>query len=449
MKISSDVVLITNISVIDATGSPPQEGMNVLIEDGYISALSTEPIPAKADVAIDGSGQFLIPGLWDMHVHWYEKDYLSLFIANGVTGVRQMWGSPVHYQWKTRINYEPEFVSPRMLVASTIIDGPNEYLPTALVATNASEGRRYVRRFHEMGADFIKVYNSLSRDAYFAIADESRALGIPFAGHLPWAIAAPEASDAGHRSFEHLMGMSHALAAQGSLREFLATTKATDDIEWSTDFIEGYDPVRASDLFDRFKKNDSWQCPTLTYQRNLATYPERVGLDRDRLAFLPQFLIDTWDPSKNPGYSGYIKARVVQVNQIELEHYKFITGQMSAAGVRIIAGTDVLNPYCFPGFSLHDELQLLVEAGLTPMQAIQAATRSAAEFSGRLDLLGTVEVGKIADLVILSANPLDDIENTTKISNVIFNGRVNTRVELDAMLGQAHDKARASDTRDA
>jgi len=446
MKINRDVVLITNVNVIDATGSPPQKGMNVLIEDGYISALSKESIPAKADVVIDGSGQFLIPGLWDMHVHWYDKSYLPLFIANGVTGVRQMWGTPVHHQWRTRINYEPEFVSPRMLVASAIIDGSNG-LPNALVATSPLEGRRYVRRFHEMGADFIKVYNSLSRDVYFAIADESRVLDIPFAGHLPTAVTASEASDAGQRSFEHLWGMMFALSRRGSRREHLGEFPATDDDRLGR-LIRGYNPTLASEVFECFKKNDSWQCPTLTLLRNFATYPERPILDKDRLAFIPQYLTDTWDPAKSPGYKGLVEQPVVEANQTGFEHYRFITGEMNHAGVRIIAGTDVLNPYCFPGFSLHDELQLLVQAGLTPMQAIQAATSSAAEFSGRLDILGTVEVGKIADLVILTANPLENIENTTKISTVIFNGRVNTRVALDVMLAQAKSSA-TSDTQGA
>ena len=113
---------------------------------------------------------------------------------------------------------------------------------------------------------------------------------------------------------------------------------------------------------------------------------------------------------------------------------KMLVGEMSRAGVKIIAGTDVLNPYCFPGFSLHDELQLLVESGLTPMQALQAATKNAAEFSTKLDVLGTVEEGKIADLVLLDANPLIDISNTTQISTVIFDGRVNSREMLDEML---------------
>ena len=435
---ASNVVLLSNVNVIDATGSPIQSGMNVLIEDGFISAVQKGEISINLGEKIDGTDRFLIPGLWDMHVHWYAASYLPLFIANGVTGTRQMWGFPMHYDWKSRMESSEEFVAPRILIASTIIDGPNKVWPGSLSATTELEGREYVRRFHSMGADFIKVYARLRPNVYSAIADESRKLGIPFAGHVPTAISLEQASDAGQKSIEHLSGVALALSSdRRNLQEAFNNTRSRE--EWlaiGARVTDTFDPALMAPLFDRLKNNGTWQSPTLTVLRNLAYLRERTELDREWLEYLPASFTNSWDPANSPVYQNRTDA-VWLAEQRNFEHSKMLVGEMSRAGVKIIAGTDVLNPYCFPGFSLHDELQLLVESGLTPMQALQAATRNAAEFSEKLDLLGTVEEGKIADLVLLDANPLIDIGNTTKISTVILNGRVYGRETLDVMLKAA------------
>jgi imidazolonepropionase-like amidohydrolase len=437
----TNVIVIKNVSVIDATGRPVQEGLNLLIEQGYISTISKDPISSPATIEIDGTGKFLIPGLWDMHVHWYDENYLPLFIANGVTGVRQMWGFPMHYHWKARVNYEA-FLSPRFLVGSVIIDGPKAFWPGSVSVASEAQARRAVRRFHEMGADFIKVYSGLREEEYFAIADESRSLGIPFAGHVPVAVSAEQASDAGQKSFEHLTGIGIALSAEReSITGMLnGASSSADYVAIQKRIIDTYDPTLAPALFNKLKTNGTWQSPTLTVTRNIAYVRERVTIDAERLAYLPEAITNTWHPENDFRFRDYADEDW-QTAKKGFELSKRIVGEMNRAGVRIIAGTDVLNPYCFPGFSLHDELQLLVESGLTPMESLQAATRNAAEFSGRLDLLGTVELGKIADLVLLSANPLADIRNTTQITTVIFNGRVYTRDDLDAMLQQAKETA--------
>ncbi len=432
---ASKVILLNNINVIDATGSPVQMGMNVLIEDGFISAIQKDKISIGLGEKIDGTGRFLIPGLWDMHVHWYAESYLPLFIANGVTGTRQMWGFPMHYDWKSRIASSEEFISPRILIASIIIDGPNKIRPGSLSATTELEGREYVRRFHGMGADFIKVYHNLRPNVYFAIADESQKLGIPFAGHVPTAITVEEVSDAGQESIEHLEGIPLALSSdRHDIQEASKNASSRKErLALSGRIVDTFDPSLMAPLFDRLKKNGTWQSPTLTVLRNSAYLRERAELDRERLEYLPAYITSSWEAKNNPFYQNWTAEDWV-IAQRNFEHSKMLVGELNRAGVKIIAGTDVSNPYCFPGFSLHDELQLLVESGLTPMQALQAATKNAAEFSKQLDVLGTVEVGKIADLVILDANPLIDIRNTTKISTVIFDGRVYSREKLDKML---------------
>jgi imidazolonepropionase-like amidohydrolase len=249
----------------------------------------------------------------------------------------------------------------------------------------------------------------LNRAAYFAIADECKKLGFPFVGHVPHSISLPEAITAGQRSIEHL----HTL----ELYFFNKNNKPEE-------------------LYQLFIDNDTWSCPTLTVHRGLAYRIERKELDKDHMVFFPKRLVDSWSHDKDPRFKDFSKNQWGMLQRIFENQKKYVSG-MNKIGVRLLAGTDTSNPYCFAGFSLHDELALLVESGLTPMQALQASTRNAAEFMGKLKKMGTVEEGKIADLVLLRANPLDDIHNTTKIEAVIFDGHLYSRTDLDEMLEKA------------
>ncbi|MFC1636820.1 hypothetical protein ACFL5Z_18500, partial [Planctomycetota bacterium] len=199
-------LVFTNATVIDTTGAPAKTDMTVVVKGDRIEALGKTGkliVPQNRQV-VDATGKFLIPGLWDMHVHPHDKkDYLALFIANGITGIRVMWGYPMHHTWREEIS-AGELIGPRMVIASPVIDGPGDprgYGST--IVRNEEEGRQIVRKSKAEGADFIKVYNNLSRDTYFAIVDESKKLGIPFVGHLPFSVSAVEASNAGQQSIEH------------------------------------------------------------------------------------------------------------------------------------------------------------------------------------------------------------------------------------------------------
>lgn len=213
-----------------------------------------------------------------------------------------------------------------------------------------------------------------------------------------------------------------------------------DFMDMQARMMDKYDPALGAALFERLRRNGTWQSPTLTVIRNIAFVRERKELDEERRAYLPAAIDAMWDPAANADTKSFTEEEWRTSRRL-FEQAKVVVGEMHRAGVRFIVGTDVLNPYCFPGFSLHDELELLVDAGLSPMESLQAATRNAAEFSDRLETLGTVEVGKIADLVLLNENPLDDIRNTTKISTVLFNGRVYDRERLDTMLAQVKEAA--------
>jgi len=203
--------------------------------------------------------------------------------------------------------------------------------------------------------------------------------------------------------------------------------------------LESYDDTKAQSLFARFVKNGTWQCPTLTVLRMNALLNDPQFRSDDRLKYMPKSERDDWDPTQSPLKGAtpddWTAFRAKFRGELKL------VGRMHRAGVGIIAGTDVLNPYCFPGFSLHDELALLVEAGLSPMEALQASTKDAARFMGQLDGRGTIEPGKIADLVLLDHDPLADIHNSRSIRAVVLGGKLMPRAALDTMLTQAESLA--------
>jgi len=428
-------LVLTHASIIDVTGAAPRRDTTVVITGDRISAIGDTAnisVPADARV-VDATGKFLIPGLWDMHVHWYARDTFTLFIANGVTGVRQMFGNSDLLRWRDQI-VKGSLLGPRMVVASPIIDGPQPIWPNSIAVRNEEEGRKAVRRVKEWGADFVKVYALLPREAYFGIADEAKQQGMTFVGHVPNSVSPEEASDAGQKSIEHLTGILIACSdKETELRDKLLkadSPEARSRVQATA--LDSYDAKKAADLVARFLKNQTWQCPTLTVLRSNAYLGDENFRRDGRLRYIPRLVQQKWNfriANRSGGDSGGTN-RVLQ-KQFE------IVGAMQKAGVPILAGTDTGNPFCFPGFSLHDELALLVIAGLTPVEALRSATLNPAKFFGLDQSLGTIEQGKIADLVLLDANPLLDIRNTQRINAVVSNGRLFDRKALDKMLGEA------------
>src|ERR1700677_4661652 len=428
---------ITHVTVIDTTGGPPKSDMTVIVQDRRIVDLGgsdTVHVPAGARL-VDGSGKYLIPGLWDMHVHevfgdWIprnEKVVPPLFVANGITGVRDMGGDlDVLKVWRAQIA-DGRLLGPRMVIAGPMLDGPVPRFPSSAPVADAADGRRVVDELTAQGVDFIKIQSLIPRDGYFAAADEAKKLGITFVGHVPDAIRASEASDAGQRSIEHFTGIfegcstieDQLLKGPKSLGRNVAT----------------YDPARAKALIALMAKNQTWQVPTLVLERGqwliddidlshdpLIKYAPAAWKDRTWPMFVKDILKDM-DTDPLPVRKKFV--------QMELD----MTLAMFRPGVPFLAGTDTAaGGHIFPGFSLHQELALFVQAGLTPLQALQTATLNPAKFMNRLADLGTVERGKLADLVLLDANPLDDIANTQRIRAVVLAGRYLDRTELDRML---------------
>ena len=430
---------LAHVTLIDVSGGSTLTDETVLITGNRIAEIGKPDqvvLPEGARV-VNATGKFLIPGLWDMHVHWYDKGSLSLFTANGVTGIREMFGNSDLLRWRTEIA-EGSLLGPRMIVASPILDGPQPFWPNSIAVGNEAEGRKAVDKVKKWGADFVKVYSFLPRDAYFGIAEEAKAQGIPFAGHVPWFVSAAEASDAGQKSIEHLTGIFMACSDdEEKIRKQLPQNTpfgARSLIEARA--LAKYDSRKAAALFQRFVKNGTWQCPTLTVLRSSAFRQEKDFRNDPRLKYMPSAVKERWERRAEARSNLRAEEESAYAKQIYPKYFELI-GAMRRAGVQFLAGTDTGNPYCFPGFSLHDELALLVQAGLTPGDALRAATLNPAKFLGLETTLGTIEKGKMADLVLLNANPLDDIRNTQRIQAVVSNGRFLDRDTLDKMLTQA------------
>ncbi|HEY2158866.1 MAG TPA: amidohydrolase family protein, partial [Isosphaeraceae bacterium] len=328
--------------------------------------------------------------------------------------------------------------------ASNILDGPKPIWPGSVAIKNVEEARKAVRDARAAGADFIKVYSLLSPEAFRAIAAECNALGIPFAGHCPSLISAREVSDLGMASMEHLYGIRPGCSSREA--ELIAgRARAFDEAkgDWNAarprleaidaEVRASYRPDLADSLFAKLKANGTRQCPTLSVLRAMASMDDPKLADDPRMKYIDPFSRMFWNP-KSDFRMKSMKAEDFVAQRKSYEWGAARVGDMARAGVPILAGTDEGNPNIFPGFTLHDELGLLVTAGLTPMQALQAATIGPARFLGREATLGSIDAGKEADLVLLDADPTADIANTTKIRAVVARGRIHDRAALDALL---------------
>jgi imidazolonepropionase-like amidohydrolase len=427
----------THVTVIDTNGGEPLADMSVVVDGKRIVevAHAVEFHPTRGTKVIDARGKYLIPGLWDMHVHtvfgdWVpqnEKVTLPLFVANGITGVRDMGGDlAVLKQWRAQIA-AGSLLGPQMIIAGPMLDGPVPHFPSSAPIANAADGRRVVDELKSQGVDFIKIQSYIPREGYFAAADEAKKLGMLFVGHVPDAIRASEASDAGQRSIEYFTGIFEGCS---TIEDQLIQGPKSLGRNVST-----YDVARARAVIALMAKNQTWQVPTLVWEHGQWLVDD-IDLSHDPLT---RYAPKTWTDKTWPMFVRSILEEMdtdplpvrKQFFQMELD----MTLAMYRAGVPFMAGTDTAaGVHIFPGFSLHDELGWFVRAGLTPMQALQTATRNPAQFLGRLSDMGTVEKGKFADLVLLDANPLENIANTKRIRAVVLAGHYFSRADLDVML---------------
>jgi hypothetical protein len=441
-------VTVIDVAARDARRASKSDQTVVVVGNRVVAVGRNIRIPEGARV-IDASGKYLIPGLWDMHAHLLSHNkrdsFFPLYVVNGVTAVRDMNSLlPMREinQWRREIA-AGTLVGPRLAaVAGPLIAGPGTRQPAEQRVSSESEARRAVIARKEMGVDFIKVGSNIPRPVYLAIADESRRQRLTLVGHVPGTSVA-EALEAGQRGIEHAGRLLQASSPlEGELADERLGIRQTEvpfmleGLRLSARARRTYSEGRVRTLAGRFRSKGAWLVPTLV-QGYAWPYVRNGDIPyRDWLKYMPQTFTRAWKAGGaqfgQPTEGDFLDAQANFEKTIE------IVGVMHGAGVGIMAGTDASGGFIglIPGISLHYELVLLVKAGLTPLEALRAATLNPARFLGQEKELGTVERGKLADLVLLDADPLGQITNTQKIAAVIVNGRYLPKEELRKMLSR-------------
>jgi imidazolonepropionase-like amidohydrolase len=423
---------IRHVTIVDVAGGPSRGDMTVVVNGDRIVTVGPSAWVAipRAAREVDGRGRFLVPGFWDMHVHFMNagESALPLLVAHGVTSVREMGGRIAETRaWQARMA-AGTLVGPRIRTAGPVLESPQYVarvrqrdealggqlaplvLPYRIAVSDAASARRAVDSVDKLRGDFVKIRTAASPDAYFGILRAARRAGLTVAGHAPTVVGLGEASDSGQRSFEH--------SVVEQVRRVLTTERRA--------------------LYHRLARNGSWYVPTLVVlsaprtadSAVVAMLDDDAGRVDSRRGWMAPSLVQWW------------RIQVVERMQDTAAARRFarawrpgydatlaIIRAMRAAGVPILVGTDAGSVMVFPGSSVHEEMALLVnDARLTPREALWSATLGPARYFGMERELGTIEAGKLADLVLLDADPLVDIRNTARIEAVVLRGEL-----LDSM----------------
>jgi imidazolonepropionase-like amidohydrolase len=424
------LVAFEHVSVIPMDEEHVLENQTVIVRNGAIETIGDsgqDQVPDEA-LIIDGRGKYLIPGLVDMHVHIQFEDDMLLWVANGVTSVRNMWG---HTGKMLQLGFPDQLVLREQIEQSTLfgptiyttgpdMEGSPSFHPLVEVFDTPEVARESVAWQKAQGFDFIKVYDHLSPEVYQAILAAARESDMPVVGHVPLAVGLDNALVGGQQTIEHMSGYIDADAA-----EFIIPKDQMDEYAARTREAGVWNVVTLSE-YPKSKE-------TAAGLERLINQPGIAYLTPLWKLLTPFFYKMTADAHTYQG-SDYPE-RIAALN-------REMVRALHEAGAGILLGTDAAQSYHIPGFSIHEELALLVEAGLSPYEALSAGTRNAAEALGQSNDFGTIEPGKRADLLLLDGNPLTDVENVQKQAGVMLRGRWLAEDQLQSMLGGLIDSFR-------
>jgi hypothetical protein len=406
---------ITRVNVVDVVAGKIVPNATVTISGSTITSVTPNGAPAAQARVVDGQGEYLIPGLWDMHAHMEAagEPWLPLYVANGVTGIRDM-GSQVDAILKMRdATASGRVIGPRIFAAGPILDDAPEDWPFRMRVKTADDGRAAVKLLKERGVDLIKVHNFTPRDVYFAIADEARRQNLPLAGHVPLKITADEAIEAGQKDIEHLSESQLWIRCSGG---------------------DTYQPERCRPMWEKLARRGIWQTPTLVAMAEISTINTSASsVDAEQLAYATTRIRKVWSVVQ----ALFMSPEMIQRFKRRAEMAVAVTNDMAKAGVGLLAGCDTMPA----GFCVHDEIAAMTRGGMTPLASLQTATINPARYFNLTETAGSVATGRRADLVLLDANPLEDIANVRRIRGVVLAGRFFDRKQLDALLAQAKTAA--------
>ena len=456
--VSDRPIAFVDVSVLDVVRGTLTAGRTVLVDDGRIAAVGpadSVEVPAGART-VRATGKVIMPALWDMHTHVYAVSPLldmPLYIAYGVTNVRDMQGCPKpgdpfiacaadKRRWTAEAS-DGRRVGPRIVVSTSFMaNGPGTLerisgVPVFFGTATPEESRAFVKHQKIQGIDAMKVYDRLPRDAYFALVAEAKAQGLDVVGHRPLAVSAIEAATAGQRSIEHArVFLQEAFPGSAALRA------AAERGEWAEDrrrMVDEHDPAAAQAIFRAFVMHGTWYVPThLT--RWMDAYADDPAVREDSLLrYLHPLMKWQWLEDIDATLARDTSAAARQAYRDFYRKGLDVTAAAHAAGVGILAGTD----YIVAGADVHRELEQLVLAGLSPVEALRTATTNPARYMNATADYGSIEAGKIADMILLDADPLRDIRNTRRIDAVVFNGNLYDRPALDQLHRVVRERAQS------
>ena len=422
----ADTTVFVNVNVIPMTSEEVLTQQTVIVAAGVIATIGdvdAVPVPEEA-IVVDGTDRYLMPGLAEMHAHVPGaksaelERYFALFVANGVTTVRGMLGQPSHLRLRDELLSGKVF-GPRLITSGPSLNGRS--------VSGAADGARQVREQHAAGYDFLKIHPGLSAGEFGAIADVANEVGIPFAGHVPAAVGVSNAIASGIATIDHLDGYMAALmpsnfdpsGGYGGFFDVLLADQVNAD--------------KIATLAAETAQAGVWNVPTQSLIEQLINEVSVTELrNRPDMQYMPAETVDRWIAAKEAqqverGFSPEVAAEAIRIRRA-------LILALHEAGGRILLGSDAPQIFNVPGFSLHNELEFLVESGLTPFEALQAGTVNVAEF---LDLdTGTVQVGRQADLVLLDGNPLETIGNSRRIHGVMVRGDWHSASDIERRLSR-------------
>lgn len=430
--------LISNVNVVDVEKGTVLAGYDVLIAGDKIAQVvphgglkTTETPPI-----VEGRGLYLIPGLVESHAHYVDADtYGPLMIANGVTFVRDM-GGPTEQNTKLRDRLNRgEVLGPEMVTTGALLDGDPPFWPFSIVCKTPEEGRAAVRTQVAAGVNEIKVYSRLKKDVYIAIVDEAHKHGLRAVGHVPIGVTLDEAMAAGQDEAEHLIGFGAVIGRlAGKPTAQPPTASEMSEAGWG--LYPDVDKARLREYLAKVRASGMVQVPTLAVMKGMSRLTDPKAQQDPALQYVPVPLRGIWDSDNFK--SGAAGAGTV------LPYMQDLVGELHRAGVTLLCGTDLGGPYVVAGFSLHDEMAMFQDAGVPAADVLRSTTIVPLRTFGLSKRLGTVAEGKVASLVLLRVNPLEDIRNARQVEAVFLRGQYFDRARLDAMLADVRGAVKRS-----
>lgn len=428
--IGPSAILITNVNIVDVTDGNIRENMQVVIDSGIIKKIANTIDAAEAyPLQIDGEGQYLIPGLAEMHAHIPEpptaqqriEETLFLYLSNGVTTIRGMLGHPSQLELRKRAK-EGSLLSPRIIVSSPSLNGNT--------LNTKEQAIELVNLYKKEGYDFLKIHPGVSLEAFDQLVQTASEVDIPFAGHVPVQVGIRHALESKYASIDHVDGYLEGLVPDSE------GVSPSDNGFFGYNFTPLADTALIDDLVSLTRENQVWIVPTQSlFERWFAPISADELFEQPEMKYMPTATLENWKKSKN-GLTGPDS----NFSEEQWEQFIAIRRQLIRAlqdnGHGMLLGSDAPQVSNVPGFSIHHEIQGLLRAGLTPLEILQSGTINPARFFGMEDIFGEVKEGLQADLILLQANPLEDMGALKLVSGVLVNGKWLSRNAIDEKLAE-------------